>query len=34
MMQKKSKLQKKMQRATNHETKVNVLNQIEEIKNK
>ena len=32
-MRKRSKFQKKMQRSTNHQTKVNVLNQIEEIEN-
>ena len=32
-MRKRSKLQKTMQNATNHQYKVNVLNQIEEIGN-
>ena len=34
MMRKRSKLQKKTQRATNHQIKENVLNQIKEIENK
>ena len=33
MMRKRSKLQKNIQRATNHQTKENILNQIEEIVN-
>ena len=33
MMRKRSKLQKKIQRATNHQTKENVLNRIDEIEN-
>ena len=33
-MRKRSKLQKKIQRATNHQTKKNVLNLIKEIENK
>ena len=32
-MRKKSNLQKKIQRSTNHQTKENVLNQIKEIEN-
>ena len=32
-MRKRSKLQKKIQRSTNHQTKENVLNQIKEIEN-
>ena len=32
-MRKRSKLQKKIQKPTNHQTKENVLNQIEEIEN-
>ena len=32
-MRKRSKLQKKIQMSTNHQTKENVLNQIKEIKN-
>ena len=32
-MRKRSKLQKKIQRSTNHQTKKNVLNQIKEIEN-
>ena len=33
-MKKRSKLQKKIQRSTNHQTKENVLNQIKEIEKK
>ena len=33
LMRKRSKLQKKIQRSTNHQTKENVLNQIKEIEN-
>ena len=33
MMRKRSKLQKKTQMSTNHQTKENVLNQIKEIEN-
>ena len=34
LVRKKSKLQKKIQRSTNHQNKENVLNQIKEIQNK
>ena len=34
LMRKTSKLQKKIWRSTNHQTKKNVLNQIKEIENK
>ena len=34
LMRKRSKLQKKIQSSTNHQTKENVLNQIKEIENK
>ena len=34
LMRKRSKLQKKIQRSTNHQTKENVLNQIREIEKK